>query len=276
MKVTTCALPLLLVLMRIPAHAATISEACVLPVGLYARRQMLEQPYSEQVREGYLSHKEAADHIKAQLGDVDQRYQALLSTLCGASSDGNKDFIRQCCADTDHHDPVAGEMCNLTRYLADERGSATLFVQDFPETPQDIGVFWNLDEISYGPQGLLVKDCGPIGPVDLSIDKLFGLASLGDRQALEKFVNLSLGAEGVYAEGLLDRIRRLFVENPRLVLDQWSIIKRFPNIQEIGVQFVDDEQTTAKRNFHELCVRPSHTCAEINRAISSTGTELRP
>ncbi len=154
----------------------------MLPVGLYARRQTLKQQYSDQVRGGYLSHKEAADHIKAQLRVVDQPYQTLLSTLCVAASDGNSDFVGQCCAHT-HHDPVAGEMCNLARYLADKHKTARRFVQDFPKTPQEIAVFWDLDEMSYGPQGLWVKECGPIGVVDLYIDNLFSLASLGDRRA---------------------------------------------------------------------------------------------
>jgi hypothetical protein len=268
MKLTTCALPLFLFLMSVPAHAATTTDPCALPIGLFARRQALKQQYSEQVRSGYLSHKEAADHILAQLTVVDQHYRALLSTLCGAASDGDADVVDRCCGETDH-DPLAGEMCNLAHYLADER-EAKHFVQNFPETPQKIAIFWDLDEVSYGRQGLLVKECGPIGGVDLYVDKLFNLAVLGDQQALEKFVNLTQHAEGEFAEGLGERMKRLFVENPRLVLEQWSVIRRDPHIQYVASDFVDDnEQATAERNFHKLCIRPSQACAEIERAISA-------
>jgi hypothetical protein len=267
MKLTTCVLPLLIVLMRVPVQAATTTEACVLPVGLFARRQTLEQEYSKQVGNDYVSHKQAADHIQAQIRAVDRHYRALLSTLCGAASDGDADFVDQCCAETDH-DPLAGEICNLAHYLADERGDAKRFVQAFPQTPQEIDILWNLDQISFGPQGLVVKECGPIGAVDLSVDKLFDLVALGDQQALGKFVNLSQHADGAFAEGLADRIKRLFVEKPRLVLEQWSVINQFPDIQEVCAEFVDDEQATAERNFHELCARPSETCAEIQRAVS--------
>jgi hypothetical protein len=264
---TTCALLLLLVLIRVPAHAGTTTGVCVLPVGLYGRRQTLKEQYSEQVLSGYPSHKEAADHIKAQLGVVDQKYRTLMSTLCGAANNGNGDIVDQCCAETDH-DPLAGQMCNLARYLADQRGDAKRFVQAFPETPQEIERLWDLDQISNGPRGLVIKECGPISAVDLNVDKLFDLVAVGDRQALQKFVNLSQHAEGVYAEGLADRIKRLFVEKPRLVLDRWSVIRQFPGIQEICAEFVDDEQATAERNFHNICAAPSQACAEVERAIS--------
>jgi hypothetical protein len=267
MKLIRCALPLLIVLLRVPAHAATTTDPCVLPEGLFARRQNLKQQYSKKVGNDYLGHKQAADHIQAQIRAIDRHYRALLSTLCGAASDGNADIVDQCCAET-NHDPLAAEMCNLARYLAHERGDAKRFVQAFPETPQEIDILWNLDQISYGPQGLVVKECGPIGVVDLNVDKLFDIAALGDQQALRKFVNLRQHAEGVYAEGLADRLKRLFVEKPRLVLKRWSVIKQFPDIQELCAEFVDDEQATAERNFQQLCARPSQACTEIERAIS--------
>jgi hypothetical protein len=267
MKLITSAL--LLILISVRAQAAMISQPCALPIGLFARRQALKQQLSEQVHSGYLSHKESADHIKARLRAVDQHYRALFSTMCGAASDRNAEVVDQCCAQTDH-DPLAGEMCNLTRYLSDERGDAKRFVQNFPETRQEIAVLWDLDEVSYGPQGLVVKECGPIGGVDLYVDKLFNLAVLGDQQALEKFVSLTQHAEGEYAEGLNAEMNRLFVENPRFVLEQWSVIKRDPGIQYIASDFVDDDaQATAERNFHKLCVRPSQACSEIERAISA-------
>lgn len=268
MKLTTYALPVLLVLVGVPAQAAPTTGACVLPAGLYARRQILKKQYSEQVGSGYLSHKAAVDHTKAQLRLVDQHYQELFSTLCGAARDGDTHLVAWCCAKVDH-DPPAGEVCNLAHYLVDERGDSTRFVETFPETPQEITVLWNLEEITYGPQGSMVKDCGPSGLVDLYVDKLFHLVALGDRRALVKFVNLSHHAEGVFAEGLADRMKHLLVEKPRLVLEQWSIIKGFSHIQEIGAEFVDDEQATAERNFDKLCARPSQACAEIQRAISS-------
>jgi hypothetical protein len=251
------------------AHAGTAAEACVLPAGLFARRQTLEQQYSKQVSLGYLSHREAADHSHAQLRVVDQHYQALLSTLCEAANDGDTDFVDQCCADT-NSDPLAGEMCNLAHYLADERGGAKRFVQSFPETPQEIAMLLDLDEMSYGPQGLLVKECGEIGPVELYVDKLFNLVALGDVQALGKFVSLSQHAEGGFAEGLDYRIKRLFVEQPRLVLEQWSVIRRDPDVKYVASEFDDDdEQATAERNFHKLCAQPSQACVEIERFISA-------
>lgn len=267
MKPIFRALPLLLVVMWVTAGAAPLKKACELPEGLYAHLQTLKQQYSEQVRSGYLNHREAADRTKAQMRVLDQQYRVFLSTLCVAARHGNVQFVRQCCADADN-DPMAEEICNLARYLADERGTAERFVQTFPDTSRQIGVLWDLDEISNGPQGLLVNACGSTGLVDLYLNKLFGLAAIGDRQALEKFVNLSQHAEGTYAEGLTDQIKSLFVENPRLVLDQWTVIRRFPHIREIGTEFVGDEQATAERNFHELCVRPSPACLEIERDIS--------
>jgi len=163
---------------------------------------------------------------------------------------------------------LAVEMCSLTHYLADGRVDAKRFIQAFPQTPQEIDMLWNLDQISFGPQGMVVKECGPIGVVDLNVDKLFDLVATGGRQALQKFVNLSQQAEGVYAEGLADRVKRLFVEKPRLVLDRWSVIRQVPDIQEICAEFVDDEQATAERNFRNICAAPSKACAEIERAIS--------
>ena len=85
-------------------------------------------------------------------------------------------------------------------------------------TKKEIGVLWELDEISNGPQGLLVTECGSLVSVDLYVNNLFDLVAMGDWEALEQFVNLSRHAEGVYAEGLTDQIKRLFVEKPSFCL----------------------------------------------------------
>jgi hypothetical protein len=268
MKPIIRALPFLLVVTWMAASAAPPKEACELPEGLYARRQTLKQQYFEQIRSGYLNREEAAKQTKAQINVLDQHYRALYSSLCAAAREQDTHSVEQCCANAGH-DPIAEEMCNLARYLDNEQGTAKRFVETFPQTPREIGVLWELDEISNGPQGLLVTECGSIGLVDLYVNNLFDLVAMGDQEALEQFVNLSRHAEGAYAEGLTDQIKRLFVEKPSLVLDQWPVIRRFPNIEEVGAEFVDEEQATVERNFHKLCVRPSQACTEIERDISA-------
>jgi hypothetical protein len=268
MKLLIRTLPFLLVVMWLTASAAPPKEACELPEGLYARRQTLKQQYSEQIRTGYLNNKEAANQTMTQIRVLDQHYRTLYSRLCGAAREEDIYSIEQCCSNAGY-DPIAEEICNLERYLDNEEGTTKSFVQTFPQTSREIGVLWELDEISNGPQGLLVTECGSIGLVDLYVNKLFGLVAIGDRQALQRFVNLSQHAEGAYADGLTDQIKTLFVEKPSLVLDQWPVIRRFPHIEEIGAEFIDEEQATVERNFHKLCVRPSQTCAEIERAISA-------
>ncbi len=268
MKPMGSVLPLVLMTMCLLAENVVADQICTLSPGVYARRQTLEQQYLERVGDNYLLHKSAADRIKMQLRQIDQRYQLLFSILCKAAGDGDSDQVASCCRQVGH-DQAADEVCSLSYYLATERADSESFIASFPGTPEQIAVLWNLEDITYGPKGSMVTDCGPSGLVDLYVDELFHLVTLGNRQALLKFVNLSHYAEGVFAEGLADRMKRLFVEKPRLVLKDWSVIRGFSHIEEISAEFADSEQATAERNFDNLCVTSSEACIEIKRAVGS-------
>jgi hypothetical protein len=207
------------------------------------------------------------DERRAQIRAFDERYYEFMMALSDDASQHLLAELKSCCAQNTH-DPIARLTCRLALYLTNQ-STAKGFVEQFPVSG-DLDAFWALDAIAY------VKDkpnslpplFGEGGPVDLYTTELLRLATKGDKQALRKYLQLYLRAEGVFADDMVGQVKGLFSERPEFVLNNWYTLKKnehvIPNLQD---SLSDDEKRQMKQNYAQYCHINESACTEVIRAL---------
>jgi hypothetical protein len=237
-----------------------------MPPGLYGRRAVLvnqsaapEHPTKPGTMTG--------DEQRAQIRAFDERYYQFMMAL---SDDARQDRLAEleACCGQNMHDPIASLTCRLALYVT-KQSTAREFVEQFPVSG-DLDAFWALDEIAY------VKDkpnslpplFGAGGPVNSYTTELLKLATKDDKQALQKYLQLYLRAEGVFAGDMADQVKRLFSEYPEFVLNNWDALKKnehvIPNLQD---SLSDDEKRQMRQKYAQYCRINESACRELTRAL---------
>jgi len=260
--------PVLLLLLAnaIPCLAQSVANPCKLPPDLFGRRALLvnqsaapEHPAKPGAMTG--------DEQRAQIRAFNEQYYQFMMALSDDASQHRLAELKTCCGQNTH-DPIALLTCRLALYLTNQI-TAKEFVQQFPVSG-DLNVFLALDAIAY------VKDkpnrvpplFGEGGPVDSYTTELLKLATKGDKQALQKYLQLYLRAGGVLADGMADQVKRLFLEHPEFVLNNWYTLKKnmyvIPNLQD---SLSDDEKRQMRQKYAEYCHINESACREVTHAL---------
>jgi len=260
--------PVLLVLVAhaIICGAQSVNNPCELSPDLFERRAVLvnqgaapEHPTKPGAMTG--------DEQRAQIRAFNEQYYQFMMALSDDASQHRLAELKTCCAQNTH-DPIALLTCRLALYLTNQI-TAKEFVEQFPVSG-DLNVFLALDAIAY------VKDrpnslpplFGVGGPVDSYTTELLKLATKGDKQALQKYLQLYLRAGGVLADGMADQVKRLFLEHPEFVLNNWYTLKKnmyvIPNLQD---SLSDDEKRQMRQNYAQYCHVNEGACREVIRAL---------
>jgi len=264
-------IPLLLVLLAraVPCAPQSVDSSCKLPPDLFDRRAVLEKQLGSAippVEPGGMT----ADEIRARLKAVDEQYYQFMMALSDDAQQHCWVRMKACCARSPQ-DPVARLTCRLALYLT-KQSTAKEFVEQFPASG-DLDPLWALDEIANvksipnGPN-TLPPLFGPDGPFHSYTTELLKLVTKDDKQALQKYLQLSLSAEGYFAEDMEDQVQKLFVEHPQVVLDNWDALKSNYLVTEVlAEEFSEDEKRQLRQKYERYCHINESACREVIRSL---------
>ena len=264
-------IPLLVLLLAhaIICAAQSVNNPCKLPPDLWDRRAAL---YTQL---GYAGSSETVggmtgDEIRTRLWAVDEQYYQFMMALSDDAQQHCWVRMKACCAGSPQ-DPVARLTCRLALYLT-KQSTAKEFVEQFPASG-DLDPLWALDEIANvksipnGPD-TLPPLFGGDSPFDSYITELMKLVTKGNKQALQKYLQLSLRADGYFAEEMADEVEKLISDHPEFVLRNWDALKN--NNLVIGVladEFSEDEKRQLRQKYERYCHLNKSACRELIRAL---------
>jgi len=178
--------------------------------------------------------------------------------------------LNVCCAENPR-DPVARLICKLTFYLT-KQSTAKEFVEHFPVSG-NLDPFWALDIIASVNEKPNSPDSlpplfRPDGPTSSYITELFRLVTKGDKPALQKYLQLSLRADGAFAEDMADQVEKLFFEHPDIVLSNWDALKNNILVTQ-NLQFLlpEDRKQQLRQKFERYCHINERACREVIHAL---------
>jgi hypothetical protein len=256
---------LLLLLLAAPAIICapqSVNNPCKLPPDLFNRRAVLQKKYDSAAR-AYT----ASDEILARRKTVDERYYQFMVALANDAQQQRLAELKTCCGQN-MRDPIARLMCGLAFYHT-EQSAAKEFVEQF-QVSGNMDPLWSLDEIALisGEMHSMLPLFGHEGPVYSYTDELMTLITKGNKQALQKYLQLYLRATGVHADGMADQVKGLFSEHPEFVLNNWNVLKKnkfvIPNLQN---SLSDDEKRQMRQNYERYCHINQTACREVIRAL---------
>ena len=175
--------------------------------------------------------------------------------------------LNACCAENPH-DPIARLVCRLALYLT-KQNTPEQFVKEFPVSG-NLDPLWALDLIAGVKEkpDSLPPLFGPDGPVDSYSAELLKLVTKGNKQALQKYLQLYLRADGGFAEFMDDQVEHLFSEHPEVVLDNWDALKNnqrvIPTLQD---SLSEDEKRQMRQKYERYCHINESACGEVIRAL---------
>jgi hypothetical protein len=94
------------------------------------------------------------------------------------------------------------------------------------------------------------------------------LVTKGDKPALQKYLQLSLRADGAFAEDMADQVEKLFFEHPDIVLDNWDTLKNNILVTQ-NLQFLlpEDRKQQLRQKFERYCHINESACREVIHAL---------
>jgi len=256
--------PVLLVLLAhaISCVAQSPNDPCKLPPDLFARRAAVVKEF-ESAEPG----SEMVEEIRPRLKAVDEQYYQFMMTLSDDAQQHRLAELKTCC-DQNMGDPIARLTCRLALYLT-KQSTAKEFVEQFPVSG-DLDPLWTLDEIANVKEKWesLPPLFGPDYPVHSYSTELLNLVIGGDKQALQRYLQLYLRADGAFAEDMADQVEKLFFEHPDIVLDNWDAIKNNQLvIENLQFQLPEDRKQQLRQKFERYCHMNENACREVIRAL---------
>jgi hypothetical protein len=93
------------------------------------------------------------------------------------------------------------------------------------------------------------------------ITTLFNLAQEPNKIALKKYMDLYLAADGAYAELMEDQLEHLFLEQPKKVVENWSIIASNRRaLSDLNRSLSAEQKRNIMSNVHPYCSRNVSAC----------------
>jgi hypothetical protein len=259
------AILLVLLAQAIQCAAQSVNDPCKLPPDLFDRRVAVMKEFESAVPGG-----DAVEEIRPRLKAVDQQYYQFMMALSDYAQQNRLAELKTCCAQN-MHDPHARLTCRLALYLTKE-STAKEFVERFPVSG-NLDAFWALDTIACvkenpnSPSSIPAL-FRPDGPTSSYITELFRLVTKRDKPALQKYLQLSLRADGAIAEYMADQVEKLFFEHPDIVLDNWDALKN--NIlvtQNLYFLLPEDRKEQLRQKYERYCHINEGACREVIRAL---------
>jgi hypothetical protein len=236
-----------------------------LPPDLFERRAAVVKEF-----ESAMPGSEAVEEIRPRLKAVDEQYYQFMMTLSDDAQQHRLAELNACCAENPR-DPVARPICKLTFYLT-KQSTAKEFVERFPVSG-NLDAFWALDSIACVKENpnspsSIPPLFRPDGPTSSYITELFRLVTKGDKSALQKYLQLSLRADGAMAEYMADQVQKLVSEHPEVVLENWDALKNnqrvIPILQD---SLSEDEKRQLRQKYERYCHINEGACREVVRAL---------
>lgn len=242
-------------------------DGCKLTKGLFERREAL-------IAAGGACRREPTDTTAAskELEGINESYfQFVMRVANPESTEGGES---ECCSNP-IEDPVAKIVCKFVKYLKTERKDRRLLLESLPTDPIGRQALWALESIAFfhaerDPENIptLFK---PSGPVALYLDELYRLVSLGDKEAVSKYLELYLHSDGEHAEQMDDQIEDLLKRHSDFVLRQWDIFKPRRKALVRFMSFLpNDEKKLLKSKIgaSKECAARSEACTELKTLLS--------
>ncbi len=272
MKIAKLSLIILAVFLLFPADRAR-GDGCKLTKGLFERRSAL-------IAAGGAYRREPTDTTATskELEGINEWYFQFMTQV--ANPESTQVGESECCSDP-IEDPVAKIVCKFVKYLKTGRKDRRLLLESVPTGPIGRQALWALEPIAFfhaerDPENIptLFK---PSGPVTLYLDVLYRLVSLGDKEAVSKYLEVYLDSDGEHAEQMDDQIEDLLKNHSDFVLRQWDIFKPRRKALVRFMAFLPSDEKKLLRstiNASQECAVRSEACSEL-KTLLSVKTPLR-
>jgi hypothetical protein len=240
-----------------------VNDPCKLPPDLYDRRVAVMKEFDSAVP----GSEAVVEEIRPRLKAIDEQYYQFMMVLSDYAQQHRLAELKTCCGQN-AGDPVARLTCRMALYLT-KQSTAKEFVEQFPVSG-DLDPFWALDEIANVKEkpNSLPPLFGGDSPFDSYTAELMKLVTKGNKQALQKYLQLSLRADGYFAESMADEVEKLFFEHPEIVLDNWDALKNnqrvIPILQD---SLSEDEKKQLRQKYEPYCHINEGACREVIRAL---------
>jgi hypothetical protein len=233
--------------------------------GLYERRQEFESKYAEVVGEKYI--EERAQYYKAQIEQIDEKYRSVILNVFFHYEKGDIDAVRISC-DAMRCDPYLFFVCKLLDYKIS--GDSEEFLKGIPTERDEMKDLFEVDSIifkfpyyeSQPHPDIFDKQAF----VDLFLDTIYELAANGNSVAIERLLGIFRCAGGEYGEYIDEQLLRLFAEHPRVVLDNWSTIRKYQSIINFSTTLYSEKADALIQSYQALCEESgqgSQHCGEV-------------
>ena len=244
------------------ASEFALSQTCSLPPDLYRERVRLVERYAEEVGNNYLQNKAAYDDILQKKRAVDQKYFEYM----GRVANGTSETIRECCPSS-QEDLIALRICALSSYLQSGRKNVESFLASVPGDQKSAQSLWLLDEIVYSHEREAANQIPfrPLGPVTSYLSELYKLVLKGEQEAIRKYLSLVPLAEGDAGEQMAAQGQKLFLDHPRLMIENWDIFGKYPEtLETIREMMSTQEKHQALSAVQKECSTKRRNCREIS------------
>ncbi|MGA1825363.1 MAG: hypothetical protein ACMUIP_11955 [bacterium] len=189
-------------------------------ITLYEERFELLEKYKIEIGNNYIQNKKKADLYNSKLQKIDKKYAKLINSLFSEQG-GEYKLFENCCLHS-QKDRIMFFVCKLIKYK--RSGNAKSFLKDIPTDQQGLSSLWEIDNI------VLREDLSYFSKysfVQIFIDSIYQLACSDNKIALTRLLQISINADGWYAEELYKLILNLFEQYPDIIINNWHIIKEF-------------------------------------------------